>query len=186
MQNSGRVYSRDLGRDSRDPASHGGAIFSAVPKYLIALGQSGQSVRHRHLAALVAFESHLLQDLATGQAVALPDQLEQRLPPAATARSRLPTGRRLPCVLAGFRSLIGFNGGKLAIYRVEFALQLFLLAEDLLALRAEPVPLSRNKLGKAMVCDVAFIIKIGYSCSPLSTGAEYVGMNSIPARVPDF
>ena len=76
-----------------------------------------------------------------------------------------PAGARR-AALAGFRRFIGLDSGKLAIYRVEFALQFFLPAEDLLALRAEPVSLSCNKLGKAAVRDVAFIIKIRHSCSP--------------------
>ncbi len=50
---------------------NGGAIFPAFPAQLIALGQSGQGIRHRHRAALVALEAHPLQDLAARQAVAL-------------------------------------------------------------------------------------------------------------------
>ena len=65
-----------------------GAIFPAFSTKLIALGQSGQGIRYRHLAALIALEAHPLQDLAARQAVALSYQFEQRLLPAAAVRSR--------------------------------------------------------------------------------------------------
>src|SRR3954463_7112541 len=159
--------SEEARQNRRDPASHGGAIFSAVPKYLIALGQSGQGIRHRHLAALVAFESHLLQDLATGQAVTLPDQLEQSLPPAAAARSRLPACRRLPRCLAGLRRLISLDSRVFTVYCIELALQLLLLTENLLALDAEPIPLSGNILGKIALLKVTGVINVGHRCSPL-------------------
>ena len=56
--------------------SGGGPVLPVFPTYLIALGQSGQGIRHRHLAALIALKAHPLQDLATRQAVALPDNLK--------------------------------------------------------------------------------------------------------------
>src|SRR4051795_8627832 len=151
-------------------ASHGtsrsGAILPVFPTHLIALGQSGQSVRHRHLATLVALKAHPLQDLAARQAIALPDYLKQSLPPAAAARSRLPVG---PCALrclARLRRVIGLDSGKLSVYRVELTLKLFLLIEDLLALCTEPVPLSCNILGKVAAAEIAVAINVGHSCSP--------------------
>jgi hypothetical protein len=61
---------------------------------------------------------------------------------------------------------MGLDGGKLAVYRVELALKLLLLTEDLLALGAEPVSLSENIIGKAAVAEIAMVINVGHLCSP--------------------
>src|SRR4051812_21866704 len=134
--------------------------------YLTALGQSGQGIRHRHLAALVALEAHPLQELAARQTIALPDQLEQCCPPAAAARSLLPAARCLSRCFAGLRRLIGIGSGKLTVYRVEPALQLSLLIENLLALGTKPVSFSGNKLGKVAASEVATLMNVGHSFPP--------------------
>jgi hypothetical protein len=78
----------------------------------------------------------------------------------------LPSSRYLPRCLAGLCRLVGLDGSKLTVYRIELALQLFLLIENLLALGAEPIPLSGNILGKVAVAEIAMVINVGHSCSP--------------------
>ena len=70
----------------------------------------------------------------------------------------MPAGRPLPRCLPGLCPLIGFDSRKLAVYRVELALQLFLLTENLLALGAEPIPFSGDILGKIAVLKIAAVI----------------------------
>src|SRR5689334_14530964 len=50
-------------------------IFAALAPDLVALAECGERITDRHLALLVALQAHPFQDFASGQPVALLDQL---------------------------------------------------------------------------------------------------------------
>ena len=84
-----------------------------------------------------------------------------RLPPRRARGCRLTDA--LPRCLTDLCRLIGLKSRELAIYCIEPALQLFLPIEDLLALGAEPVPLSSNVFGEVAVSEAATLVNVGHS-----------------------
>jgi hypothetical protein len=79
-----------------------------------------------------------------------------------TPRRDVSTSRRF----AGLCCFVGFDGGELAIDRVELPLELFLLVEDLLTLGAEPFALAGHEVGKVFAAHAAITI-VGHSGLPV-------------------
>src|SRR5437016_4318897 len=127
----------------------GGDILPISACDLVGFGERGKRVRYRHLAGLVALQPHLFEDLAAAKATSLFDDREQLITPAAAtgaagssattdaAGGGLPRGR-----FPALRRLIGFDRGKLAVYRFELLIKLVLLGKDCLALAVKACPLT--------------------------------------------
>src|SRR3954453_9528676 len=97
--------------------SIGGAriIFAALAPDLVALGECGERVADRHLARLVAFEIHSLQNLAAGQAISAANKIEKSLA-ARTARClALRLHAAATTRFAGLRRLVCIEGLEFAV-----------------------------------------------------------------------
>src|SRR5438270_343853 len=130
----------------------GGDILPISSCDLVALDERGERVRNRHLAGLVALQPHFFEDLGATEAPSLFDDREQLITPAAAtgaAGSSASTGaagrdlprRRLPAL----RRLIGFDRGKLPVYRFELLFKLLLLGKNGFPLTIEACPLTLNE-----------------------------------------
>src|SRR4051794_4005146 len=80
------------GRGKSDAGALRGSIPAVLSPDLASLGQRRQRVGNRHLARFVAFETHLLEDLATREPAACADYPQQFFASAAAACPRGATG----------------------------------------------------------------------------------------------
>src|SRR5262249_43045425 len=106
----------------------------------------GKGVGHRHLAGLVALETHALQDVLPSEPRWVSfDQLQQLLPFAPPAAASATTAGRLPGLwgFAGFRRFVGVDCSHLVVDCRELLFKLVLLVEDLFAFCVQAFALSR-------------------------------------------
>src|SRR5947209_16224735 len=120
-------------------------VFAAVAANLVALGEGGQGVRHRHLAGLVALQTEFFEDLASAETAPFPDHAQQLLTAASTPTAgRSAPGASSPgpgtvCVLA----LEHVEFREHPIELVELLLNRALLVQQLLPLVQQSLALAR-------------------------------------------